>query len=326
MSIDFPKIKSDWLGFGVGMDMPWDGKNGFVVSENGSVDVAEGMKKFFKLHDSDFNYSFLSYQPRGRGRLDAKRYREAFARFRSFAPTTGAFALHHTILNMGSTQSYPWQLVADFTNELIEEFAFDWVNEDLGIWSIDGKSLPYPLAPLLDHTGLRSCIENIARYLGALKAPLLVEFPGFSEGSNVVHGKMHAYEYFAEIAARTGCAVTLDTGHLISYQWFRGKRGDELFDELDLLPLEHCFEIHLSGCQIVKERFFDFHHGVIMDEQIELLKILLDRCPNAKAVTYEDPRFVNSGELIKKSLPNFQRLRETIQNASKMKRGVATWH
>jgi hypothetical protein len=143
---------------------------------------------------------------------------------------------------------------------------------------------------------LRATVANVRECQAALPVPLVLEFPGFSKGASVVVGEWHAYDFFAELADQTQAPVTLDTGHLLSWQWWRGRRGEALFDELERLPLESCFEIHLSGCELVGDDFIDAHHGRLLDEQYELLRRLLARCPNVRAVTYEDPRFDAKGE------------------------------
>ena len=93
-------------------------------------------------------------------------------------------------------------------------------------------------------------------------------------------------------------------------QWLRGHRGEQLYGELDRLPVDHCFEIHLSGCQVVGDRFMDYHHGILMDEQLELLDRLAPLCPNLRAITYEDPKFDADGQLLRKAARNYRRLRE----------------
>ena len=54
------------------------------------------------------------------------------------------------------------------------------------------------------------------------------------------------------------------------------------------LPLSRCLELHLSGCEIRDGALLDLHHGILLDEQIELLDRLIDLCPNLVGVTYED--------------------------------------
>jgi uncharacterized protein (UPF0276 family) len=76
--------------------------------------------------------------------------------------------------------------------------------------------------------------------------------------------------------------------------------------------MDHCLEIHLSGCAISSGRFMDFHHGILLDEQFELLSRLLPCCPNLRAITYEDPKFDERGELLAATRASFERLRAQV--------------
>jgi uncharacterized protein (UPF0276 family) len=143
--------------------------------------------------------------------------------------------------------------------------------------------------------------------------PLFVEFPGFSDGTSLCIGTMHAYDLFRRVVEDTGSPATLDTGHLLSYQWLRGRRCEGLFGELERLPLAHCCEIHLSGCAIVDGKFVDAHHGVLLAEQLELLARLIPACPNLRAVTYEDPRFDGDGVLLPATVASLERLTAVVQ-------------
>ena len=201
----------------------------------------------------------------------------------------------------------------DFTNALCERYHLRWINEDVGLWSLAGRPLPYPLPPILDDDGLRSAIANVRACQAALPVPLVLEFPGFARGVSVVIGDMDAFDFFRVLALETGAPVTLDVAHILSWQWWRGRRGDALYVDLDRLPLDHCFEIHLSGCEVVGDRFVDAHHGILLGEQIALLERLLQACPNLRAVTYEDPRFDETGELAASNHSSWQRLVETVR-------------
>ena len=209
-------------------------------------------------------------------------------------------------------EDYDRGALLELSNALISRYGFQWVNEDLGLWSLNGRPLPYPMPPFLTDAGLAASISSTREVQEGLDVPLLVEFPGFSEGNSLLIGHWHAYDYFRCVAEETQSPVTLDLGHLLSYQWMQGKRGEDLYSELERLPLEHCFEIHLSGCAILSGRFLDVHHGILLDEQIELLKRIAPLCPNLRAITYEDPKFHDSGALIPKSIRNFQRLEEIV--------------
>jgi hypothetical protein len=296
------------LGLGVGLDLPWGAPIGFVHDPARGDTIAPGVVRFLRAHEATFSHFFCSFQPKNRSRLDPADYLAAYDSLFEAIPSHRVRALHQTTFNLGALEPYDRGRIIDFTNALIERHRFAWVNEDLGLWSLRGKPLPYPLPPYLTPRGLEAAVRNTCEVQRALAAPLLVEFPGFSEGTNVVLGGMHAYDFFARVVEDSGSPATLDTGHLLSYQWLRGKRGEALYDELDRLPLGSCFELHLSGCQVTGDRFFDHHHGILMDEQIELLARLLPLCPRLRAITYEDPRFDEGGNLIPEALPNFERL------------------
>jgi hypothetical protein len=176
--------------------------------------------------------------------------------------------------------------------------------------------VPYPLPPILDASGLRACVRNVRQAQRGLAVPLVVEFPGFSAGVSLVMGDLGAYDFFRVLAEETGAPVTLDIGHLLSWRWWRGFRGQALFDDLARLPLAHAFEIHLSGCELDGDRFVDAHHGRLLDEQFIMLERLLPLCPNLRAVTFEDPRLQTdvggSGALEPASQRSLDRLRQIV--------------
>ena len=290
---------------GVGLDVPWDGRNGFAAEG-----VAHPLRSFLGRHASQWSHAFFSWQPRDRAAPVLEEYAPAWDQLMASLPSAMPRALHHTALNLASLAPYDRREVLAFTRKLIERYDLKWVNEDVGFWSLDGRAVPYPLPPLLTERGLATTIANTRECQDGLPVPLLLEFPGFSEGASVVVGEMHAYDFFRRLAEQTAAPVTLDVGHLLSYQWWRGLRGRALFDELERLPLEHCFELHLSGCEISGESFIDAHHGALLDEQYELTSMLMERCPNLRAITWEDPRFDEHGELTASNARSWERLKQ----------------
>jgi uncharacterized protein (UPF0276 family) len=276
--------------------------------------VTPNVLKFLKRHESDFNYWFISWQPRGRNRLAPEEYFAVYDDLFERAPDFSVRGLHQTSFNLGALEDYDRGPIIEFTNALIERYGFAWVNEDLGLWSIHGRSLPYPLPPYLTDAGLGAAIRNCSEVQSQLAAPLLVEFPGFSAGTSMVIGPWHAYDFFAEVVEQSGSPATLDVGHLLSYQWLRGLRGEDLYTDLERLPTSSCFEIHLSGCETSGDRFLDYHHGILMDEQLVLLERLLPLCPNLKAITYEDPKFDGEGKLVPRSTTGFSALRGIVES------------
>lgn len=298
--------------FGVGFDMPWGG--GFVADAAGDR-ASPGVKRFLANHSQDFDYLFVSWQPRSRSVMRLRDYVPAWDDLLVGLGGYPLRAVHQTALNLAASSRYDRREILAFTNELVGRYDLAWVNEDLGFWSLRGRPLPYPLPPVLTDEGLEVCVRNIAEAQARLDVPLVVEFPGFSEGWSLVMGEWDAYDFFREVVERTGSPCNLDTGHLLSWRWLGGARGDELLDGLDRLPLEHCVETHLAGVEMVGERFVDAHHGVLHPIQYRLLDQLLLRCPNLLAVTLEDPQFDDHGVLAPSNVPTLHRLGQRMREA-----------
>lgn len=298
---------------GVGLDLPWGAPVGFNYDAVRGEVVADCVVKFLNAYARRFARVFVSWQPRGRNVLDAGEYFAAYDDLFARIPRFSARALHQTAFNLGALERYDRGAIVDLTNALAERYGLAWVNEDLGLWSIRGRRLPYPLPPYLTAAGMRAAVRATDEVQRALVVPLLVEFPGFSDGTSFCVGALHAYDVFRAVVEDTGSPATLDVGHLLSYQWHRGLRGQELYSELERLPLAHCFEVHLSGCAVEEGRFFDMHHGVLLAEQLELLARLVPRCPNLRAITYEDPRFDAEGALLPGTVAGFERLAALVE-------------
>lgn len=303
---------SQRLGLGIGLDLPWGAPSGFQCDPVSGDKVSDRVARFVSGHADRIGCFFASWQPKNRNRLDACDYFDAYDDLFSRIPSTLARTLHQTTLNLGAIEAYDRGPIVDLTNALAERYGLLWINEDLGLWSIHGRPLPYPLPPYLTTEGLRASIRNTRDVQSRLAVPLFIEFPGFSGETSLIVGALHAYDFFRSVVERTDSPATLDVGHLLSYQWLRGRRGERLFEELERLPTEHCVEIHLSGSEIVDGRFMDLHHGVLVDEQLSLLERLLPLCPNLRVVTYEDPKFDCNGALLPETVRSFERLETSV--------------
>ncbi|MCK1794883.1 DUF692 family protein [Streptomyces sp. XM4193] len=299
------------LGLGLGLDLVWGERIGF--EREGGGRPTDRVRAHLERYAPEYDYMFVAFQPIDYGPLDPVRYHRAYDRVFELFGEGRPRAFHQTMLNTGTPEGYEKKVVADFTNALTERYGFRWIIEDLGIWSLAGRSLPYPMPPVLTEEGLRRAVATVGEWVELLDAPLSVEFPGFTEGGSFLVGTLDAFEFYATVVRETGALATIDVGHVLAYQWLKGRTGDRMFDGLDALPLERCHEVHLSGCQIVGGRFRDLHHGVLLDEQLALLEHLLPRMPRLTGVTYEDPKFDADGELVPKSRPNAERLFQIVR-------------
>src|SRR5882672_3118961 len=148
------------VGFGVGLDLPWGRPIGFSHDRIRGDFVADRVIRFLAAEQGTFSYSFVSWQPKDRNRLDARDYFAAYDDLFGRSPWLAARALHQTAFNLGALEEYDRGGVIELTNALIERYDRRWVNEDLGLWSIHGRPLPYPLPPYLTDAGLSACVRN----------------------------------------------------------------------------------------------------------------------------------------------------------------------
>lgn len=278
------------LGLGVGLDLPWKGPYGIVGNRVSTRTLA-----FLRRYAERFHYLFVSWQPphRGTPRLEdvVEPLDDLFANVEF-----GVRALHQTALNLAGS-SYARAAIITLTNQLAARYGFSWVNEDLGSWSVRGRPLPYPQPPPMTDEGIAWCARTCADVARELDVPLVVEFPGFETPAPWLHGDLDAYDVFRRVVDGANVQCNLDTGHLLTWRYLAGHRGEALLGDLDRLPLDRCLEIHCAGTVLSRDRIVDAHHGVLLDLQLELASRLMACCPNLRVVTWEDPRFDRNGVL-----------------------------
>lgn len=274
-------------GLGLGLDLPWSGPHGIVGDR-----IAERTLAFVERYGTRFSSVFVSWQPRDRGVPRASDVETVWDALFERMPHA-ARCLHHTALNLAAV-GYDRSAPIALANALAERFGLAWVNEDLGLWSVGGRPLPYPRPPPLTAEAVDHCARVCAEVDRALDVPLVVEMPGY-EGRPA--GDLDAYDAFREIVERSGCACNLDTGHLLTWRQVAGHRGEALLDGLERLPLAHCVELHCAGIAEGPDGLLDAHHGVLPAVQLALLDRLIPLCPNLRRVTFEDPRPDEAGVL-----------------------------
>ena len=297
------------MGLGVGFDLPWGRPVGFQYETN---QVGENTQKFLQRYQHFFHYLMYSFQPKGMCQLEVETYLPAYQNLISLMPRDTPVVFHQTTLNLGSLTPYDRTNVFSFTNSVASVLNVVWVVEDIGIWSMNGLPMPYPLPTPMTNSTVPLISGAICTAAESLQSPLSVEFPGFTDGASIILGDLDAYDWFRLVTADTGAQVTLDVAHLLSWRWLRGFRQNDLYADLDHLPLELVRDLHLSGSAIAKGRFLDLHHGVLLDEQLRMTERLMELCPNLSGITYEDPKYVRDGEIFPPAEKNFLRLVELV--------------
>ncbi len=273
-----------------------------------STDVVTSLVRYA----ADVGHVFVSLPAREHGPVDPG---ESFPAYDEFFERVGhCFAtrsLRREPVGRGALESYRRGDLLELTNALVDRYRFGWVNEDVALWSIQGKPLPGLLTRGSSEEVLRAAIQNARVLRAGLEVPLLIEFPGLAEGAALFDGPVHAYDFLRIVAREADVAVTIDTKRLMSYQCLVGKRGADLFTGLERLPLERCCEIRVSVSELRKERSCDMGHGSLFDEQLELLERLVGACANLRVITFEG-LVDDAGQLVPRALFSFERLRRAL--------------
>jgi uncharacterized protein (UPF0276 family) len=162
-----------------------------------------------------------------------------------------------------------------------------WTVEELAMRHIDGRYTDFFFPALLNPECVRATVANLNALHARLPGPLLPENPP----CEFVVGDMHLFDFMNEVAHGADCGLVLDLGHVWSYQLCVG-RGDTPDHAIDRLDLSRVIEVHLAGARVEPcpggRIYRDLHGaGPIPEESMYLLRELLPRLPNLKAITIE---------------------------------------
>jgi len=89
--------------------------------------------------------------------------------------------------------------------------------------------------------------------------------------------------FVTEAVVGSGALLLVDTAHARASAWHRGESVEEY---LAALPLEHAWEIHVSGPRMTDEGLRD-RHMALTETDCALLTFVLDRAPNVQHITLE---------------------------------------
>ncbi|MCB9761138.1 MAG: DUF692 family protein [Alphaproteobacteria bacterium] len=184
-----------------------------------------------------------------------------------------------------------------------------WLAQDVAVCFIGptpGYSiqLGYFIPPVLTQPALDEAAARVAEVRAAVDVPLLLE-----PAPVTFHlGDMDIFTWLGQLAERTGCGLLLDAGHVVSHQFAAG-RG--LTEGLETLPLERVIELHVAGGVLQEHEgrryYLDAHDLPPLPEAWQVLRWLLERCPNLRAVCVEC-----EGAAAQAVLPMLQKTRERV--------------
>lgn len=162
-----------------------------------------------------------------------------------------------------------------------------WTVEELAVRQIDGKYCDFFFPAILNAECVKATVANLNELHKRIPVPLLPENAPYE----FAVGDMHLFDFMNEVAHGADCGLVLDLGHVWSYQLCVGK-GDQPDDGLNRLDLSRIIEVHLAGARIEEYEggriYRDLHGaGPIPSESMFLLRELLPKLPNLKAVTVE---------------------------------------
>jgi hypothetical protein len=191
--------------------------------------------------------------------------------------------LHGCALSPAGSDAIPPDLIRRH-RRVCDRFGSPWVCEDLGTWRLDGQRPTtggwWP--GILDEGHLDLLCDRLAPLERCLGRPFALEFsPG-----EVVVGNMSATEFVRELVRRTGCALVLDTMHLLHHARFLGSAPAAILDEL---PRDHVIELHVSGGRRSDgaPAYTPDTAADLFPDAVQVLQRAARRAPCLKAVTLE---------------------------------------
>lgn len=193
---------------------------------------------------------------------------------------------HSTGLSIGSAGSFD----TDYITELARwqrRYHFPWHSEHLAFFRLSGEDRPdrhTALALPVPYDGdvLDLIAERVRRVQSAVPVPFLLENNVYFTA--IPEQDMTEPEFLNALTAKTGCGLLLDLHNL--YANARNHGFDSL-GFLAALDLTRVVEIHVAGGNEVDGIYTDSHAGPCPDEVWDMLRSVVPRAPNLRAVTFE---------------------------------------
>jgi len=164
-----------------------------------------------------------------------------------------------------------------------------WISEHLSFNMFkEGKKAVnsgFLLPPLQSAEGIEVAAANIRNY----KAQMNLSF-AFETGTNYLRPRKDEIPdglFTRMVAEAADCHILLDLHNILANQR-NGRQGVLAF--FDSLPHERIIELHVGGGMYYKDYYLDAHSGPSDKELLDLMRYVVTRLPNLKALIFEiDP-------------------------------------
>jgi uncharacterized protein (UPF0276 family) len=169
----------------------------------------------------------------------------------------------------------------DSLAELVSVIGAPWFSDHLCFTRAGGIALGQ-LTPLPRSRATAAEIARKARWLQErIGAPFLLENITYYID---IESPLSEAEFIVEVMERCECGLLLDLTNVfingINHRF-------TALDFLESIPLERVVQIHLAGGEPSAGAFLDTHSSPVPDEVFGLLRYVVDRAPNLKAVLIE---------------------------------------
>jgi uncharacterized protein (UPF0276 family) len=164
-----------------------------------------------------------------------------------------------------------------------------WMCGDAGLWHLGRRERGHMLLlpPVLTPESADAIADGLVRLRGATGLEVLPENPP----GQVYLGPLHVLDFFARVAERADTGLLLDCAHLGMFQRLRGHAP---LTALDGFPLERVVELHVAGgSERVTDGFRwieDDHGPAVLDDTWAIVRHVVPRAPNLRAVVFECER------------------------------------
>ncbi len=194
----------------------------------------------------------------------------------------GAFPLvpHGVELSIG-TPGEPDPAYLDALAELVALVGAPWCSDHLCFTRAGGIALGQ-LTPLPRTRAVAADVARKARQVQErVGVPFLLENISYYID---IEGQLSEAEFLTEVMEGCECGLLLDLANVFVNA---GNHGFSALEFLAAIPLERVVQVHLAGGEESPNALLDTHSAPVPDEVFTLLRHLVERAPNLRAVLIE---------------------------------------